>query len=100
MLGTAFLIWHALLGETFGDLGVTPLVVAYASAIAGLMVLCFAYSYLDFSDRVSRGVLSEPQRWSVVPGWTLYLVLLGLWIVLPGLTLVCVPLAAALIRRR
>ncbi len=75
-LGGALLIWRSLLGKRFSDLGGMPLVVAYGAAIAGLAMLCFVSSYLDFSDRVSRGVFSEPQRWSVVPGRTLYLVLL------------------------
>jgi hypothetical protein len=99
-LGGALVIWRALLGDMLSDLGGLPIVVAYGSAIVGLAMLCFVDSCLDFSDRVTRGVFSEPQRWSVVPNWTLYLLLLALWIVLPGLTLVAVPMAAVAIRRR
>jgi hypothetical protein len=98
--GGALLIWRSLLGARFSDLGSLPLVVAYGAAIAELAMLCFVSSYLDFSDRVSRGVFSEPQRWSVVPGRTLYLVLLTSWIVLPFLSLVAVPVAAIAIRRQ
>jgi hypothetical protein len=99
-LGGALVIWRGLLGETFAESGLLPLAVAYASALAGLLALSFAFSYLQFSDLVARGLFSESQRWSVMPGRLLYAVLLHLWIVLPGLTLVCVPLAAMLIRRR
>src|SRR5262245_32949219 len=99
-LGGALVIWRGLLGETFAELGLLPLAVAYASALAGLSALSFAFSYLQFSDLVARGLFSESQRWSVVPGKFLYAVLFHLWIVLPSLTLVCVPPAAMLIRRR
>jgi hypothetical protein len=99
-LGGALVIWRGLLGETFAELGLLPLAVAYASALAGLSALSFAFSYLQFSDLVARGLFSESQRWSVVPGRFLYAVLFHLWIVLPSLTLVCVPPAAMLIRRR
>lgn len=73
--------------------------VSYLAALAGLLVSCSMSSYLEFSSRVSAGILEESQRWSVVPGWTLYMSVLSLLVVLPLLAFIGVPVSAVLLRR-
>jgi hypothetical protein len=93
-----FILWRLVLGRAFAAVGFLPPVVAYACAATGLLIVCFASAYLDFSGRVASGLLEEAQRWSIVPGWTIYSVVLYLIYVLPILGLVGVPLSALLLR--
>lgn len=95
-----FIFWRVPLGKSFSGVGFVPLAVGYASAALGLLIVAFTSSYFDFSKRVSIGLLQEGVRWSIVPGWTIYLALLMLVVVLPLLAAVGVPLAVLLIRRR
>ncbi|WP_243368234.1 hypothetical protein [Microvirga solisilvae] len=95
-----FLFWPLLLGTHYRAIGLMPLTVAYVSALTGLIVMSLVYGYVEFSARVEKGILSETQRWSVVPGWTLYSTFLSLIIVLPALGLIAVPFGAWLLRNR
>ena len=95
-----FLFWRLVLGHSFAGVGFMPLVIAYACAGLGLLLACFLSSYVDFSSRVSSGGLQESQRWSIVPGWTIYAAVLSLIYVLPLLGIVGVPLSALLLRTR
>jgi hypothetical protein len=95
-----FILWRLLLGNVFAAVGFSPLAVAYACAAFGILVVNFTASHIEFSDRVSSGLLQESQRWSIVPGWTTYAAVLSLIYVLPLLAVVGVPLAALLLRMR
>jgi len=95
-----FVFWRLILGNTFAGVGFTPLVIAYTSALLGVLVANFMSSYLDFSHRVAIGLLEEGQRWSLVPGWTIYRAVLSLIFLLPLLAIVGVPLSAVLLRKQ
>jgi hypothetical protein len=95
-----FGLWRLVLGHTHSAVGFKPLVLGYLCAGAGSAVLAFTSSYFEFSERVANGVLPESQRWSIVPGWSVYLGVLSLTIVLPLLGLIGVPFSAVLVRRR
>jgi hypothetical protein len=99
-IAVPFGIWRVVLGRTFSGIGYAPLAAAYGLATVGLFANNFASSYLEFSSRVAEGVLPEAQRWSIVPGWTLYVSVLSLIAVLPLVGLVGVPLSASLLRVR
>lgn len=75
------------------------ILMAYAAALSGLLVSSAASSYLEFSSRAASGMLQEAQRWSIVPGWTIYVMVLALLVVLPLLAFVGVPVSAFLVRR-
>jgi hypothetical protein len=96
-LAVPFVLWRLVLGEGFRPIGFGPLVLAYACTALGYFVLIFASAYTDFSARVARGLLAEEQRWSIVPGWTIYELVLFLILLLPFLTLAA-PYAALLLR--
>jgi len=93
-----FVIWAALLGKARSAVGYKPLAFAYLLAGVGLLLLNFGSSYVEFNSRVASNVLPEPQRWSTVPGWTVYTFVLSLVIALPILGLLGVPVAALLLR--
>lgn len=93
-----FILWRFALGHAFPGVGFTPLLVAYVCAALGLLVVNFTWSYLEFSERVTNGLLLEAQRWPIVSGWTIYTAMLSLIVVLPLLGIVGVPLSALLIR--
>lgn len=95
-----FIFWRLLLGNAFAGVGFAPLAVAYACAALGLLLVNFGTSYVEFSSRASAGLLQEAQRWSIVPGWTIYSAMISLIYVLPLLAIVAVPLAALLLRAR
>lgn len=95
-----FIVWRLVLGRTFARIGYAPLGVGYCLATLGLLALTFISSHLQFSARVAKNVLPEAQRWSTVPGWTVYASVLSLVIVLPILGLLGVPLSALLLRLR
>jgi hypothetical protein len=95
-----FLFWRLLLAKTFGAIGYKPLAVGYSFAALGLVITNFASAYLEFNSRVSKNVLSEAQRWSAVPGWTVYLTVLSLIFALPLIGLLGVPVSAILLRLR
>jgi hypothetical protein len=95
-----FAIWRLMLGKQYAEIGIAPLIVAYTCAFVGLAVVSFASSYLEFSNRVSRGILLEEQRWSTVVGWSIYFAVLSLIMVLPLIGLLGVPLSALLLRFR
>ena len=86
------------LGKKFNLVGLRPLVIGYACATLGLLVYSFTWSYLQFDDRIAKGLLGQNERWSVVTGWTIYLAVLNLIFVLPGLGLILVPVSAALLK--
>ena len=98
--GLPFFLWRKLLQESFSQYGFTPLALAYFAAAVGLVVNNFAFSYLEFSSRVAKDMLQEAERWSTVPGWTIYTSVLALIIVLPLLGLVAVPASAYLLKLR
>jgi hypothetical protein len=93
-----FVFWRLVLGNAFARAGFTPLVVAYTCVAFGLLVANLMSSYLDFSRRVSIGLLEESQRWSLIPGWTIYGAVISLIFLLPLLAIVGVPLCALLLR--
>jgi hypothetical protein len=94
-----FLFWRLVLGGAFSAVGFKPLVAGYIAALVGLSVQSLLSSYIEFSVRVSNGVLAEPERWSIVPGWAIYLGVLSLVVVLPILGAIGVPWSAALVKR-
>jgi hypothetical protein len=98
-LAAPFVLWRLVLGAEFRPIGFGPLVLAYACTAVGYLALMFASAYADFSARVARGILAEEQRWSIVPGWTIYTLVLFLIVLLPFLTLAA-PYAALLLRLR
>lgn len=91
-------IWALLLGDGSTRVGFAPLLVGYGCGALGLLTSSFLQSYVEFSGRVSKGVLEEALRWSTVPGWTIYLSLLSLICALPLATLVGVPFSALMLR--
>ena len=94
-----FLIWWMILDEVLSKVSFKPLVAGYVAALVGLLINCFLSSYIEFTDRVSSGILSEIDRWSIVPAWTMQLGLLSLVLVLPILGFIGVPWYAALVKR-
>ena len=95
-----FAIWAVLLGKARPAVGYKPLALAYLLAAVGLLLMNFGSSYIEFSSRVTTNVLPEHQRWSTVPGWTVYTFVLSLVVALPLLGLLGVPAAALLLRAR
>jgi len=95
-----FLLWRAVLGRSFPGIGYKPLATAYAFAAAGLLVSNFASAYLEFNSRVAKNILPEAQRWSTVPGWTIYTSVLSLVVVLPLVGLLGVSVSGLLLRYR
>lgn len=98
-IAISFLFWRLVLGGAFSYVGFKPLVAGYAAALVGLSLQSFLSSYIEFSTRVSSGVLTEAERWSIVPGWTIYLGVLSLVVALPILGAIGVPWSAALVKR-
>jgi nucleoside permease NupC len=94
-----FLFWRVVLGGVFSSVGFKPLVAGYVAALVGLLLHSFLFSYIEFTDRVSNGILPETDRWSTVPGWTIYQGVLSLVVVLPILGVIGVPWTAALVKR-
>jgi hypothetical protein len=98
-LAVPFVLWRLVLGKGFRPIGFGPLFLAYACTALGYFALIFVSAYADFSARVARGLLAEEQRWSILPGWTVYTLVLFLILLLPFLTLAA-PYAALLLRLR
>ena len=98
-IGVPFLVWRMTLGPKYAPIGSKPLALAYLYAGIGLVTMAFGASYSEFSDRVAGGLLPEAQRWSIVPGWTIYMTVLSLVLVLPLLGLIAVPVGASLLKR-
>ncbi|MEJ2107577.1 MAG: hypothetical protein P8X48_09670 [Acidiferrobacteraceae bacterium] len=98
-LAIPFAIWRVVMGSSFQEFGVRPLAAGYGASFLGLALLCFWSSYSEFSSRVDQGLLEEASRWSTVPGWTIYLAILSLLIVLPVLGFIAVPACAALLKK-
>jgi hypothetical protein len=99
VIGISCAIWRGVLGADFAKIGFRPLAFAYLCAGIGYVGSNFVSCYLDFSNRVAEGLLSEHQRWSIVPGWTMYATILLLVIALPLLGLVGVPVMAIVLKR-
>lgn len=95
-----FLFWRLVLGKAFTAIGFRPLLVGYVAATVGLAVQSFSSSYLEFSTRVTSGILSDTDRWSIVPGWAIYAAVLSLLVVLPILGVIAVPLSAKLLKHK
>lgn len=91
-------VWSMILGSTSTRFGVGPLLIGYACGAFGHLASNFLWSYNEFSKRVSTGLLEEAQRWSIVPGWTVYASVLTLIYLLPPATVVGVPLSAVLLK--
>ncbi len=98
-LAIPFGLWRLVLGGDFRAIGFGPLVLAYACTALGYVIVTFASAYLDFNGRVASGLLAEEQRWSIVPGWTIYTMVLFLTLLLPFLMLAA-PYTALLLRLR
>jgi len=98
-VGLPIIMWRLTLGSDFAAIGSKPLALGYLYAGIGLTGVNFVACYMDFSSRVASGILAESQRWSVVPGWTLYSTILTLVIVLPLLGVVGVPVVASVLKR-
>jgi len=97
-LGLSLFVWFVVLGSTSIQIGVRPLLIGYACGAFGHLACNFLWSYNEFSKRVSTGLLEEAQRWSIVPGWTVYASVLTLIYVLPLATVIGVPISALLLR--
>lgn len=95
-----FFIWRLVLSSSFSSVGFVPLAAGYLLAAVGLFTVNFISSHLEFSARVAKNMLPEAQRWATVPGWTIYVSVLSLVLVLPLLGLVAVPVAAWLLKLR
>lgn len=91
-------LWRLILGKAYQHVGMWPYVTGYIGGLAGLAALCFIMAEIDYSSRVSQGLLQEAKRWSITPGWTIYLAAIFLIFVLPLFGLVGIPAAATLIR--
>jgi hypothetical protein len=104
IIGGAILLpfgfWRSILGSTYSHIGIRPYIAGYVASLIGLMLLSFTSSYLEFSGRAAAGILNESQRWTIVPGWTIYIGVLSLIFVLPLLGLIGVPVSAFLLKRR
>jgi hypothetical protein len=94
-----FAIWRIFLGRSFSRVGFAPLAAGYALSGIGLYLGSMAWSCIEFSSRVRSGALAETERWSIVPGWSVYFSVLSLIGVLPMLGLLGVPASAWLTRR-
>lgn len=94
-----FLFWRQVLGIAFPVIGFKPLAAGYVAALFGLLAQSFLFSYIEFSTRVSNGILAEVQRWLIVPNWTIYIGVLSLVFVLPILGVIGVPWSAMLVKR-
>ena len=94
-----FVFWRLVLGGVFSSVGFKPLVAGYVAALVGLLLHSFLSSYIEFTARVAGGILPETDRWSIVPGWTIYLGVLSLVVVLPILGVIGAPWSAALVKR-
>jgi hypothetical protein len=95
-----FLFWRLLLGKAHAQIGYAPLAAGYACAIAGVAVVVVTSSYFEFSRRVAEGMLPEAVRWATVTGWSTTQAVVALIIVVPLITVIGVPLSAALLKRR
>ncbi|WP_425260351.1 hypothetical protein ACPOLB_05715 [Rubrivivax sp. RP6-9] len=95
-----FAIWRMILGPRFVSVGFAPLATGYALAGVGLALTTLISSHVEFTSRVSTGALVESDRWSIVPGWSFYFVVLSLILVLPLLGLIGTPASAWLLRKR
>ena len=95
-----FLVWRIVLASTFSRIGFMPLAAAYCAAAVGLLSLNFVSSHIEFSARVAKNMLPEAQRWPTVTGWTIYISVLSLVLVLPLLGLAAVPASAWLLKTR
>lgn len=100
VLLASFTIWQSALGKSRPGVGAKPLALGYAAATLGLAIGSLVSSYAEFSERARLGLLGELQRWEVVPGWTIYNMVISLVFVLPLLAFVCAPACASLLRRR
>jgi hypothetical protein len=92
-----FVVWAVLLGKARAEVGYKPLALAYLLTAIGLLLVNVGWSYLEFNSRVARDVLPEAQRWSTVAGWTVYMSILSLVIMLPLLGLFGVPPSATIV---
>ena len=99
-IALSFVCWRLRLGSRYQEIGLTPLAVAYLCALAGLVVLSFWGAYANFDARVGRGLLDETKRWSLVPSWTVYRLVLSTAFVVPSLALIGVPLVAWFLKYR
>jgi hypothetical protein len=99
-IGLAFILWRLLLGSSYRVVGSRPLLAGYTAALVALTAYTFVTSYFEFTRRVEIGALSESLRWTTVPGWTVYMTVLSLVVLLPVLFLVGTPTAALLTRLR
>ena len=95
-----FAIWRIVLASAFPAVGFAPLAAGYLAAATGLLASNFVVSTIEFDARVARTILTEAQRLTTVTGWTLYLSLLSLVLVLPLLGLGAVPWTAWLLKVR
>ena len=95
-----FFIWRLVLGTEFRAIGFKPVAAAYSLAAVGLLVENFLSAHREFNSRVAKDILPEAERWSTVPGWTIYTSVLSLIVVLPLLGLVAVPATAWLVKIR
>ncbi|MGX4643480.1 hypothetical protein [Massilia sp. SYSU DXS3249] len=94
-----FALWRSLLGPTYQHIGIRPYLMGYGAGLLGLVLLSFTSSYLNFNEQAAAGLLREAQRWTIVPGWTVYIAVISLVIVLPLLGLIGVPVSAFLLKR-
>lgn len=98
-VGIPFVFWRLILGKAHSQIGFAPLAAGYACAIAGVAIVSFTSSYFEFSHRVSEGLLPEAGRWAIVMGWSTTQAVIALIIAVPLITVIGVPLSAALLKR-
>jgi hypothetical protein len=94
-----FCLWSRTLGTCYPAVGARPYVAGYAASLVGLTLLSFVSAFMEFDDRVAAGLLRDAERWTIVPGWTMYITILALMVVLPLLGAVGVPVVASLLKR-
>ena len=99
-IAVPFALWRLVLGPQFTRAGFAPLAAGYIFAALGLVLVSFTWSYFEFNSRVAAGGLAETQRWTIVPGWSIYFVILSLAAVLPILGLIATPASAWLVKKK
>ncbi|WP_050470662.1 hypothetical protein [Herbaspirillum chlorophenolicum] len=97
IIATPLIFWRFIRGGKRLSWGLRPYVLAYTSSIAGLIILCFLTSLMDFGSRAT-GPVNELSRWATILGWALYLSVLLSVFVLPLIGFIAVPVAALLLR--
>jgi hypothetical protein len=97
MLGLAAIaavfLWYCGLGEEAKRIRAKPALLGEALALVMLALTSFVESWLIFGSRVERLLLSESERWTIVPNWMLYRFFLFVPFVMAALCVIALPAA-------